>query len=81
MGNPYSVDALSDLPAKLFKGTYMLVKGQVKNPVFSAAPLQCSMTVSSFISSNSQYKVVDYDFSVLPLYPPIIASQLEIIVP
>lgn len=34
MRNPYSIDAIADLPAKIFKGTYLLVRGQVKNPTF-----------------------------------------------
>jgi hypothetical protein len=81
MQNPYMIDSLADLPATIYKGTYLLVEGNVKNPTFQAAPLQCTMTYNSWLSANNQYKVVDYDFTVLALYPPIVTSQLEIIVP
>lgn len=81
MRNPYSVDAIANLPATLFKGTYLLVRGAVKNPTFSAAPLQCSMLPSSWLGSNSQYKVVDYDFTITALYQALASSELEIIVP
>lgn len=39
------------------------------------------MTASPWLGTNSQYKVVDYDFAISALYPAITSSQLEIIVP
>lgn len=79
--NPYSIDSLPDLPAKIYKGTYLLVKGMVKNPQFVAAKLNCQMIYQPWIATNSQYKIMDYDFTVVAPYQPIVGSQLEVIVP
>jgi hypothetical protein len=79
--NPYSTGPFNNLPIKIYKGTYVLVQGTVKNPDFIAAPLICTMSPLTSIQSNSKYKQVDYILDVSTPYLPLIDSELQIIVP
>lgn len=73
--NPFNIDSLQDLPARIYKGTYLLVRGLATNPQFQPAPLQCTMSpIQPY--ANSRYKVMDYLINISTLYAPIQDSTL-----